>query len=156
MKSYIKTCVLLLAVSMLTFSCDKKNNDTPNDPTKDAADEIAVTADNLEGEWVLVGWKDSEYPDEDMSYIYGISLTICPEGVLIMNWEEIMGNHDEWIYSSTTKQLIFKDSTLENENLVFEIESFKEKSMRIRHDQTVYQEDDTIKKRSITLTLERK
>ena len=91
-----------------------------------------------------------------MSYIYGISLTICPEGVLIMNWEEIMGNHDEWIYSSTTKQLIFKDSTLENENLVFEIESFKEKSMRIRHDQTVYQEDDTIKKRSITLTLERK
>lgn len=123
MKSYIKTCVLLLAVSMLTFSCDKKNNDTPNDPTKDAADEIAVTADNLEGEWVLVGWACSD--GSDMSHTLGKKIIFFTDGTMYMTteeWEDLMPIYSQWTYSKVNNTLIF--SAEGEESITFSVKSF--------------------------------
>lgn len=161
MKNIFKTLVALLVVSMVAFSCESKSNNEPEDPTNDVTNnttnddtskpteenkDIAITSQNLQGDWALVDWKDSEYPDDDMSYIYGRTIGLYEEGVINMQrdlWEDLFGYFDGWFYSSTTNQLIFTDSTLEFENFSFIVKSLKEKSLILNWN-------------SITLTFEKK
>lgn len=142
MKNIFKTLAVLFVVSMMAFSCDNQKENDPQDPVNDKAENptnpteenIPITSQNLQGDWVLVGWKDADYPDTDMSYVYGITLGIYESGVLNMQrevWEDLLGYYDTWFYSSTNNLLIFSCSTLEFESLSFSVNSLTESKLEI-------------------------
>lgn len=148
MKNILKTLVALLAISIVTYSCDNKNENDPQDPVKDKVENptnstnptdqenenLPITSQNLQGDWVLVGWEDSEYPNEDLSYAYGRRIGIYEGGILDMQkelWEGLFGYFDTWFYSSTNNLLIFSDSTLEYETMSFSVNSLAENKLEI-------------------------
>ena len=138
----------LLAISIVTYSCDNKNENDPQDPVKDKVENptnstnptdqenenLPITSQNLQGDWVLVGWEDSEYPNEDLSYVYGRRIGIYEGGILDMQkelWESLIGYFDTWFYSPTNNLLIFSDSTLEYETMSFSVNSLAENKLEI-------------------------
>lgn len=124
MKNLFKTLAVILVVSMITFSCDNKNDNEPNDPTN-TNKEISVNSENLQGNWILTNWVCSD--GSDMSYTLGKKISFFEDGTMYMpteEWEDLMPIYNQWAYSSVNKNLIF--SAEGEESMVFLVKSFTE------------------------------
>lgn len=129
MKNIFKTLAIILVVSMITFSCDNKNGNEPDDPTNK---ELSVNSENLQGSWILTNWVCSD--GTDMSYTLGKKISFFEDGTMYMpteEWEDLMPIYNQWAYSSVNKNLIF--SAEGEESMVYLVKSFTEKVLVLEY-----------------------
>lgn len=139
MKNILKTLVALLAISIVTYSCDNKNENDPQDPVKDKVENptnstnptdqenenLPITSQNLQGSWILTNWVCSD--GSDMSYTLGKKISFFEDGTMYMpteEWEDLMPIYNQWAYSSVNKKLIF--SAEGEESMVYLVKSLTE------------------------------